>query len=205
MSGLLVTTMIGCARLTDPSPAIQEDLLPWTDQREQLTAEYAALHSGPHQSTRITPRMVVLHGTTDPSVDAVKQRFAPASLPTDREDLAHAGSVNVSTHYAIDRDGTIVRLLPENRYARHVVGFNHVAIGIEHVGDGPEHDLTQAQIDSARWLVADLRTRWPIEDVKGHHQLINEPESHPLFLELDETYRTFARDPGDAFVKAVTQ
>ena len=100
--GIWLWLWLGCAVQPAADPTIVERPLLWDAERERLTAEYARIHTGPEQGTRITPRMVVLHGTTDPDLDAVVRRFSPSRLPDSRGDLVHAGAVNVSTHYAID-------------------------------------------------------------------------------------------------------
>jgi len=43
--------------------------------------------------------------------------------------------------------------MPETWMARHAIGFNHVAIGIENVGDGARWPLTDAQADADAALV----------------------------------------------------
>ena len=67
--------------------------------------------------------------------------FDRETLGPDRPELGKADEVNVSAHFLVDRDGTIYRLMPETRLARHVIGLNWCAIGIENVG-GPESPLT---------------------------------------------------------------
>lgn len=48
--------------------------------------------------------------------------------------MAGSSALNVSTQFLVDRDGTIFRLLPDTTFARHVIGLNHLAIGIENIG-----------------------------------------------------------------------
>ena len=45
-----------------------------------------------------------------------------------------------------DTDGTIYRLMPEDRVGRHAIGLNHVSIGVENVGDGKRWPMTAAQV-----------------------------------------------------------
>ena len=40
----------------------------------------------------------------------------------------------ICSHFVIDRDGTIYRLVTPTIMCRHTVGLNYTAIGIEHVG-----------------------------------------------------------------------
>ena len=56
----------------------------------------------------------------------------------------------------MDRDGAVYRLMPETWMARHTIGLNRVAIGIENVG-GPRWPLTPEQLraDAAEDEAAD--------------------------------------------------
>ena len=42
--------------------------------------------------------------------------------------------LNVSSHYLVDRDGTIYQLTPETILNRHAIGVNWCSIGIENIG-----------------------------------------------------------------------
>ena len=89
--------------------------------------------------------------------------------------------------------------------ARHVIGLNHVAIGVENVGTGtPTSDtLTDAQIEANARLVRYLAEKYPtIEYLIGHHEY-QAFEGHPLWKELDDGYRTEKIDQGDRFMSAV--
>ena len=111
------------------------------------------------------------------------------------------GSVNVSSHFLVDRDGTVHRLLPEDAFARHCIGFNHISIGVENVGGTKGTTLTEAQVDANVRLIRELRSRYPIDLVIGHHESLD-LEAHPYFVELDSTYRSIKQDPSD-FMEAV--
>ena len=78
----------------------------------------------------------------------------------------------MSSHFLVDRDGTIYRLQPETRLARHCIGLNHIAIGIENVGDEHKHPLTDAQVDADAALVRDLAARFPITHLLGHYEVM---------------------------------
>ena len=114
-----------------------------------------------------------------------------------------AGAMNVAVHFVVDPGGVIVRTLPDTRYGRHTVGFNHASIAIEHLEMVQKHGLTSAQVEATTGLIRALTRRHGIRYLAGHHQLVNEPETHPLFVEQVDSYRTFARDPGDEFVERV--
>ncbi|MDA4805622.1 N-acetylmuramoyl-L-alanine amidase, partial [Enterobacter hormaechei] len=68
----------------------------------------------------------------------------------------------VSAHYLVDRDGTVYQLLPDTFFARHIIGLNYMAIGVENVG-GPDAPLTEAQGKANAALVKYLCSRHKIE------------------------------------------
>ena len=169
------------------------------------TVRYIADHYGEEPGEiSIVPRIIVLHWT---AIDGFEESFAafdPEELGGSRPDLAAAGEVNVSIQFLVDRDGTVYRLMPETWMARHCIGLNHSAIGVENVGGGDSIDnLTDEQIAANIRLVRYLAKKYPtIEYLIGHMEY-REFEGHPLWLELDESYRTEKTDPGDRFMTAV--
>jgi len=194
---VILASLLACAS----GLAVDERLVSWDENREALTAAYLEKHCGDCSTTN-KPTVIVLHGTGAASMDALHARFDAAELPADRRDLAWAGTVNVSTHFGVDRDGTITRFLADHRVGRHTVGLNHTSIGIENLGDGPEHDLTEAQVVANAALVRILAKEHPIAWLVGHHEA-QAMACADVFRELDPDYSTFARDPGDSFVLAV--
>lgn len=185
-----------------PAPVILDRPIPFDDERVRLTLDYLREHVDPElTSIDIEPRVVVLHWTATPSLEASWNTFAPTRLQG-RADLAGASPLNVSAHFLVDRDGTIYRLMPETRAARHCIGLNHSAIGIENVGGGDEAPLTDAQVAANAALVRHLASRFPIEVVIGHSEY-RSLEGTPYFRERDPDYRTTKPDPGPAFTAAV--
>ena len=138
------------------------------------------------------------------SVQATRAYFDNTQIEAERPALRRAGLVNVSAHFVVDRDGTIYRLQPETRFARHCIGLNHIAIGIENVGDEVEHPLTDAQITADAALVRDLAARFPITHLFGHFEVMKLHAS-PLYVELDPTYKNDKPDPGARFMAAVRE
>jgi N-acetyl-anhydromuramyl-L-alanine amidase AmpD len=151
----------------------------------------------------ISPEMVVVHWTAIPDLEKSFNAFYENKLPGWRPDLKNAGSLNVSAQFLIDRDGTIYRLMPENTMARHVIGLNHCAIGIENVGGTEETPLTGEQLRSNVRLIKYLKKKYPaIHYVIGHYEYTLF-EEHPLWLEKDKTYRTTKTDPGLEFMTSI--
>ncbi|UCS95764.1 N-acetylmuramoyl-L-alanine amidase [Echinicola marina] len=172
------------------------------EERRSLTIEYLEAHYGMVQEEpSIVPKMVVLHWTAIPNLERSYEAMNPVYLPGSRTGIAAASSLNVSSHYLIDRDGTIFRQLPDTIMARHVIGLNHCAIGVENVGSAKE-PLTKAQLRANEALVRHLNRKYDIEYVIGHHEY-TAFEGHPLWRELDEGYRTVKSDPGERFMKKI--
>ncbi|WP_228237276.1 peptidoglycan recognition family protein [Allomuricauda sp. M10] len=173
------------------------------DQRIELTKEYMAQRYGlDKDSTQITPKMVVLHWTAIPSLQKSFTAFNRSTLPNWRPDLVNVSGLNVSSQFLVDQDGTIYRLMPETTMARHTIGLNHCAIGIENVGGAEGLPLTKKQLKSNIFLVKYLASKYDIEYVIGHQEY-TQFEGHPFWLEVDEGYRTTKTDPGMDFVEKV--
>jgi len=186
-----------------PALTIVDAPIAWTAERERLTLEYRRTHSDPDATDlTITPKVIVLHYTDGDSAKATRAYFDNVRIEAARKDLARAGAVNVSAHFLVDRDGTIYRLQPETRFARHCSGLNHVAIGIENVGDESRYPLTDAQVAADAALVRDLAARYPITHLLGHYEVMKFRDD-PLFVERDPTYKNDKPDPGPRFMARV--
>lgn len=171
----------------------------WNDDREELSLKYLKDRHGLEKDTAsIDPRMVVVHWTAINSVEVTFDVFNPPTLGG-RDDLTGASNLNVSSQFLIDRDGTIFRLLPDTRFARHVIGLNYLAIGIENVG-GEDSPLTKEQLKANEELIRHLQKKYPIEYVIGHHEYQNF-QTTDLWKEADPDYRTIKSDPGDSFMQ----
>lgn len=110
------------------------------------------------------PDMLVLHYTG--------MRTAQAAIDRLRDPQAR-----VSAHYVVDEDGSILRLVAEERRAWHAgrgvwrgeTDVNAASVGIEIVNPGHEfgyRDFPDPQIVSVIALVADIRSRWSIPDAR---------------------------------------
>ena len=172
------------------------------EERIELTKEYLSTRHGlVMDNPTIVPKVIVLHFTVIPTMQETFDAFNPSKLPS-RPDLATASSLNVSSQFLVDRDGTIYRLMPETTMARHVIGLNHTAIGVENVGGTEDFPLTKAQIKANIYLVNYLSKKYPIDYLIGHYEYTNF-EGHDLWLETDQGYRTEKNDPGVDFMAAV--
>ena len=184
--------------------AIVDVPMKWSAEREQLTLDYRRVHSDAKANDlTIDPQVIVLHYTGGKSAQATRDYFDNVKIETARKDLAKHGAVNVSSHYIVDRDGTIYRLQPETRFARHCIGLNHIAIGIENVGED-ETALTDAQVAADAALVRDLAARFHITHLLGHFEVMKF-RKHAYYVELDPTYKNEKPDPGEGFMKRVRE
>jgi len=179
---------------------IQQPIL-FSQKRINLTKEYIKKHYNINvDEITIKPKMIVLHWTALEDLNKSFQRFYPEKLLSDRKDISRASSLNVSAHFLVDRDGTIYQLMPDNIMARHVIGLNYISIGIENVG---KNNLTAAQKNANIALKCYLQKKYPeISYIIGHYEY-RKYENTPLWLEIDQNYRTKKHDPGKKFVEDV--
>lgn len=199
MSSILV--LVSCGQVPD----IVDKPIVFDAMRKELTLEYLSDRYGLEQEEpTITPKMIVLHWTVIPTFEESFEFFKGPILASSRGDINGAGQLNVSSQFMVDRDGTIYRLLPETVMARHVIGLNHCAIGIENIGGTEDLPLTEAQVQSNIALVKYLSETYDIEYLIGHYEYTRF-ENHPLWLEKDDGYRTEKTDPGHDFMKKVRE
>lgn len=200
MKPLISVLLVSLLLLTSCGPKIIQSPIVFDQQRKELSLEYMKSHYGMVQSQpTIVPRMVVVHWTVIPTYEKTFEVFDKSLLPSHRTAIAGASSLNVSSQYVIDRDGTIHQLMPDTLMARHVIGLNHCAIGIENIG-GPKAPLTKAQLKANTKLIKHLKKKYPIDYVIGHYEYTLF-ESTDLWKEKDEGYRTQKTDPGEQFMK----
>jgi len=191
------------AAVDGPLATIVDWPVAWSPERDRLMLGYRRQHSDPAATdTTIVPRMIVLHYTAGNSAKNTHAYFDRTRIEAARATLRKGGEVNVVAHFVVDRDGTIYRLLPETRMGRHAIGVNHVAIGVENIGDERTWPLTDAQIVANAALVRDLAARYPIEVLVGHHE-VRALVGTPWFVERVRGYRNAKGDPGPRFMTAV--
>jgi hypothetical protein len=151
----------------------------------------------------IQPVMVVLHWTAIPSLEKTFDAFNRSTLPDARKGIQYASTLNVSSQYLVDRDGTIFQLMPDTVFARHVIGLNYCAIGVENVGS-EKQPLTKAQLKANVQLIRYLKGKYPINYVIGHYEY-KKFIGTPLWKETNPDYLTQKTDPGVSFMKKVRE
>ena len=194
--------LIICAALLMSSTAFAEEIfidkfISWTAHRDELIDEYTLRHYGKIYR-EIIPQAVVVHWTAFGTLESVWRYFYAEEMDDDE------GRLNVASQFIVDRDGTIWRLMPENKFARHAIGYNHCAIGIENVGgyDGRE-DLTAEQLAANVRLIKYLHEKYPtIKYVFGHYQQ-DAARASGLHIELVEGYYAKKPDPGPIFMRGL--
>ncbi len=188
-----------CAALMMNSTAFAEEIftdhfISWTAHRDELIDEYTLKHYG-KICREIVPQAVVVHWTAFGTLESVWKYFYAEEMDDDE------GRLNVASQFIVDRDGTTWRLMPETKFARHAIGYNHCAIGIENVGgyEGRE-DLTAEQLAANVRLIKYLHEKYPtIKYVFGHYQQ-DAARASGLHIELVEGYYAKKPDPGKIFM-----
>lgn len=176
-----------------------DNFILWTDKRDELIDEYTLKHYG-KICREIIPQAVVVHWTAFGTLESNWKYFYAEEMPDDE------GRLNVASQFIVDRDGTIWRLMPETKFARHIIGYNHCAIGIENVGgyDGRE-DLTEAQLAANVRLIKYLHEKYPtIKYVFGHYQQ-GKARASGLFIENVPDYYAIKTDPGPKFMRGLRE
>ena len=201
----LISTLGHAFSCYDPQ-TIKKKPIQFDEKRVALTREYQLTHYGiESESIEIDPQMIVLHWTCLADFNVTFRIFDSPALPEHsprRNELP--GELNVSSHFLVDRDGSIYQLMPETWMARHVIGLNHYAIGIENIGgiDGKD-DLTAEQAQANAFLVCYLKKKYPqINKVIGHNDYLKYKKT-ALWLEKDPAYQTDKTDPGPTFLNQV--
>jgi len=127
---------------------------------------------------------VVLHATVLNSLSEVIDRFSDPSS-------------KVSAHYTIDRDGTVVSHVSEDKRAWHAgpsrmkdgrERVNDFSIGVELINLNDGRDPYPApQIEALRDLLREIAARHPIAHITTHHECADPPgrKTDPMGFDLD--------------------
>jgi N-acetyl-anhydromuramyl-L-alanine amidase AmpD len=91
--------------------------------------------------------------------------------------------------------------MPEDYFARHVIGLNYCAIGVENVGSD-DFPLTEAQLLANEQLVRYLTNKYDIKYLIGHYEYTLFKNT-VLWKETDPNYQTIKSDPGLSFMEKI--
>ena len=83
-------------------------------------------------------------------------------------------------------------------FARHTIGLNYMAIGIENIGSKSQ-PLTEAQVKANANLIRYLTAKYNIEYLIGHFEY-GVFRNTPLWKETDKNYFTGKVDPEKKFM-----
>jgi len=184
---------------TDKQFKIIEKPIIYNKERDILSLEYLKIHHNIIQKTpTITPKLIVLHYTAGGTIKSNFNYFNKVKIETARKINSDQSALNVSAHYLIDRDGTIYHLVADTLFARHAIGLNYCAIGIENIGSKTE-PLTNEQVLANSSLIIELCKKHKIEYVIGHSEY-TKFKNTALWKETNKNYITYKEDPGTSFL-----
>ena len=156
-----------------PKPPIVKKYIRYGTARKKQTAAYCRRHYGQRVWRLTKPKAIVLHHTAGATWQAAWNTF-------DANTAYNGEKPGVSAQFIVHKDGTIYQLMPLTHRARHCIGMNWTAFGIEFVQepragkDGHWMDrqilARKKQVGAGLRLVRWLRYRYGIKkvDVVGH-------------------------------------
>ncbi len=159
-------------------PHIVWDPIPFGATRKAQTVAYVRRHYGSFMKPTwrlIHPHVIVIH-YTEASYGSTFNTFANDVPDSELHELPAT-----SAHFVIDAGGTIHQLVSLGTIARHTVGLNWTAIGVEHVGYSDAQVLgDRRQMSSSLHLVHWLSCRFHIQirNVIGHAESLSSPYHH---------------------------
>jgi N-acetylmuramoyl-L-alanine amidase len=175
--------VLALARAVAPPREVRKPI-PFGPERRADMADYAQRHYGIHDYRLRDPKVIVEHYTATSSFAPVFAYFSRNEPDPELHELP-----GVCSHYVIDGDGTIYRLVPTSIMCRHTVGLNWTAIGIEHVGQSDAQVMgNRRQLAASLRLTRSLQGRFGIatRNVIGH----NENRESPFHRERVSRLRT---------------
>ena len=153
-------------------PDIVREAIPFGARRKDQMAAYSKRHYGVRAWRLDDPHVIVEHYTDGLSYMSAWNHFASNAR-------WNGEKPGTCSHFIIDRDGTIYQLVPLGIRCRHVVGLNHVSIGIEHVGTSDRMVLrNRRQMRASLRLTVWLMARFDVNvgNVIGHAESLQHPE-----------------------------
>lgn len=199
---LFFNQIMGQILVKDTTLKIIQLPINYSKERNELSIEYLKQRHGLNQANpTITPKIIVLHFTGFGDIKTIHAYFNAEKIEESRQINKKVSTLNVGSHYLIDRDGTVYQLIADTLFARHVIGLNYCSIGVENIGSEKE-PLTNDQIIANVKLVRYLNSKYKIDYLIGHDEYLNFRNT-PYWKETDPKYITIKRDPGKSFMEAV--
>lgn len=201
LKSLLLFGLLGSKILFSQEINIISKPINYDAERGKLSLDYMRDHYGIVKPIpNIEPQMIVLHYTEGGDLESNYRYFNNTYL-NGRRNLSAESPLNVSSHFLIDRDGSIYQLLDPLLFARHTIGLNYMAIGVENIG-GSKQPLTDAQVEANAKLVRYLTKLYNIQYLIGHQEYGSFRNSK-LWKEKNPNYFTEKADPGSSFMAKV--
>lgn len=200
--GFLLIGFLAAAQTQSSDIQIIQKPIQYGEKRKALSLEYLKVRHGLDQKEpNIVPRMIVLHYTAGGTAKSNINYFNNEEIENARTLNKNQSKLNVSSHFIVDRDGTIYQLMDETMFARHTIGLNYMAIGVENIGS-KQNPLTQAQVEANIKLVRYLCEKFDIEYLIGHSEYTVFRNSK-VWKESNPNYFTYKDDPGKSFMEKV--
>ena len=195
-------TLFATTQVKDTAINIIQLPINYSKERTELSIEYLKNRHGITQSTPvIKPVMIVLHFTDGGTIKSIHDYFNSPTIEDSRSINKRVSALNVGSQFLIDRDGKIYQLMPDNYLARHAIGLNYCAIGVENIGSD-KNPLTEEQVIANASLVRHLTKKYKIEYLIGHSEYTTFRNT-ALWKETDPKYITYKSDPGKKFMEGV--
>jgi len=195
-------TLFATTQVKDTAINIIQLPINYSKERTELSIEYLKNRHGITQSTPvIKPVMIVLHFTDGGTIKSIHDYFNSPTIEDSRSINKRVSALNVGSQFLIDRDGKIYQLMPDNYLARHAIGLNYCAIGVENIGSD-KNPLTEEQVIANASLVRHLTKKYKIEYLIGHSEYTTFRNT-ALWKETDSKYITYKSDPGKKFMEGV--
>ena len=189
--------VLALARAIAPPREVSKPI-PFSDARKADMADYAQRHYGFHDFRLRKPRVIVEHYTATSSFAPVFDYFSRNEPDPELHELP-----GVCSHFVIDRDGTIYRLVPTSIMCRHTVGLNWTAVGVEHVGQSDADVMgNPRQLAASLRLTRALQGRYGIgtRNVIGHNENRSSPYHRERVARLrSQTHADFPRAVMDGY------
>lgn len=189
--------VLALARAVAPPREVAKPI-PYGQERRADMAAYARRHYGIDDFRLRDPKVIVEHYTVTSTFAPVWGSFAENVPDPELHELP-----GICSHYVIDRDGTIYRLVPTSLMCRHAVGLNWTAIGIEHVGQSDAQVMgNRRQLAASLRLTRALQGRFGIgtRNVIGHNESRESPFHRERVARLrTQTHADFPRAVMDGY------
>ena len=197
-----IQTYASDAEIKETQIVIKKKYINYDAKRRALSVEYLRTRHGiPCENPVISPKIIVLHYTGGGTLQSNFNYFNQTEIEAGREKNRKQSKLNVSSQFLVDRDGTIYQIMDDSLFARHAIGLNYCAIGVENIGGG-KNPLTKEQVAANIKLVRHLCKKYKIEYLIGHSEYTRFRNT-PLWRETDPGYITYKADPGEDFMKKV--